>query len=151
MVSIRGRRRGVGPIRERVLDVDAALWLYLGVESFLGLHALPVRIVELLRQLWLGLVAGLGRLPDLVGPGLLWWSRHRGWFWRLSSAVASRAAPPESSGRWWRAAGAAPDVGCQSESLRRNRGTPNAKQNCARHDCRAYSCAASSAIDAAAV
>ena len=67
---------GWDPLRERVLDVDAAIWLRLGVGLFVGLSALSVRELELLRWLWLGLGAGDGRLRTMVGRRLLWAQRR---------------------------------------------------------------------------
>ena len=80
--------------------VDAKVWLHLGVELFLGLFAVPVRKLELLRQLWLGLDAGDGRLLALVGQRLRR-PQHRDWLRRLSSpdSSPSAAASPHWPGR----------------------------------------------------
>ena len=67
----------------------------MGLRLFLGLSAVPVRGVELLRRFWLGMGAGNGRMPAVVGKGILRRSQHRLCARRLSpsSAAASTASP----------------------------------------------------------
>src|ERR1035438_728439 len=98
LVAFCGGRRGMGSLRERLLDVDAAFRLYLGIGLFLGIFAVPMRQLELLRQLRLGLDAGYRGLLPLVGRRRLLCPQRRNWLWRLSPADATAYA--SSSPHW---------------------------------------------------
>src|ERR1039457_4950329 len=89
----------MGSVRERVLDVDARIWLCLGIGQLVGLLALPMWSLELLRQLWVGLGSRDGRLRSLVGRWRLLRAKHRVWFWRISPSTASTSTPTHRAGR----------------------------------------------------
>jgi hypothetical protein len=85
----------MGSVWLRQLDVDATVWLCVGLLRELGIYAVLVRRVELLRQLWLGLVAGNGRLHAVVEkrrriPGLEY-RKSAGWISDYSAADFARA------------------------------------------------------------
>ena len=58
----------LGSLWVRPLDVDSALRLCLGLLRELGVSALFMRVLELLQRLWVGLVAGHGRMHAVVAP-----------------------------------------------------------------------------------
>src|ERR1039458_6510741 len=97
----------MGPLRLRSLGDDSALRLRLGVVQYLGLSALPVRFVELLRRLWLGLGARHGDGHGFWnGYGHGYGRRLRAlWWWRLwrhqhrprSQGLSSYRAPEAES------------------------------------------------------
>src|ERR1035441_5951642 len=99
LVAVCRIQHGIRPLRQRLLDVDAAVWLYLGIGLLLGLSALPMRRLELLRQLWMGLGAGDERLHALVGQWLLR-PQYRHWLWRLSSPVPPASAASAAHRPW---------------------------------------------------
>ena len=80
-------------------------WMYtpglrlpVGLRLSVGLYAVPVRSVELLRRLWLGMGAGNGRLQAVVGHGILRRPQYRPCARRLSphSEAASTARADQS-------------------------------------------------------
>src|ERR1035437_1652421 len=89
----------MGPLRLRSLGDDSALRLRLGVVQYLGLSALPVRFVELLRRLWLGLGARYGYGHGFwnghgYGHG---WRLRPLWWWRRLWRHQHRLRPQELS------------------------------------------------------
>ena len=76
------------------MDVDAGLRIPLGFWVSVGLHAVPVRYVELLFRFRLGLGSRNGRLLTLVGRRHVWRAQHRLCASRLSRRCASAAAAP---------------------------------------------------------
>lgn len=150
LVAVRCLQSGVGPLRKRVLDVDAAVWLRLDIGLWVGLSAVPVWRVELLQQFRLGLGAGAGWLFALVEEGPLWRSQHRHGLWRLSSTEdpVSASTRRAESGQWRRHAGVDRR---EPASLGRVDRTAGAQQEHSGGDCRAHGAGSASTEPAAAV
>ena len=54
----------LGPIQQRLLELLAGLWIYLGLFVSLGMDALPLRPLGVCRRPWL--VLGAGRMEQMV-------------------------------------------------------------------------------------
>jgi hypothetical protein len=81
----------VGSIWQRLMDVYAVLWVHVGERIHVGLHAIPVRRVELVQLVWLGL--GAGRVQSVVGRGRLVFQY---WIYAGMVPVAVKAASSET-------------------------------------------------------
>ena len=88
----------MGPLREWRLGIFAGVWVHVDFGQPVGISAVPMRHVELVSELWLGLGAGNGRVQSLVVWRRLFWAEHRDWSWRLSTAIAS----PSAASSVWR-------------------------------------------------
>jgi hypothetical protein len=120
----------MGTLWERKLGILAGVWVHVDFGKPVGVPALSVRHVELLRQFWLGMGSGNGRMQSVVEWRRLLWPQHRSWLWGLSAAVAS--APAASSVGWRRV-----DSG-ESAAFNGHRQPAGAGQDWSGDDCRAH-------------
>jgi len=124
LVSVRCRQPGLRPLRQRRMDADAGLRLRVGLRLRMGLPALPVRHVEFLRQLWMGMGARIRRLQPVVGRRLLRWAALWHSSHRLSAAALtdSRQRP-----RAWTGS----SNSCEPDNIPRQRSASRTHQKCA--------------------
>lgn len=89
LVAVRCVESGMGPIRQWKLGVFAGVRIQLDFRQLLGVPAVLVWGVELVRKLWLGMGSWNGGVQSMVGRRPLWRPQYRRGIWRIPSADAA--------------------------------------------------------------
>src|SRR5579863_2002367 len=140
----------MGSIWEWLLDVYAAIRLHVGFGRLVGLSAIQLRDVELLRRLRLGMGAGCWRLQSVVGRRDLR-RKHRLCSVRVFASAHTAATAGASSGYAGTQVRAdSGDCGEQAAGGRLRRSDAK-EQECFGNDCRARGDASEAAVSAAGV
>ena len=133
----------MGPLWKWELGLFAGVWVHVDFGQSVGVSAVPMRHVELVFQLWLGMGAGNRRLQSVVVWRRLLWTQYRSWLWRLSSAIASPSAASSVRRRW---------TDCSKPAaISGDRQPAGAGQVWSGDDCRTFGCANASAEFASSI